>query len=130
MDLPTFLSKIRSSIANVLRRETAQRSIRCQTTTWIRYMKEYEYINRAFNSRMTLVYMLSDIDSIVKEMINHMVQQIDNPKLRDSKFVFEKILHTDISNHRLVLTRGSRGSFFFAGLVSKKESHIKPKEFR
>ena len=34
MDVPMFFSKIRASIGNVLRRETSQRSIRCQTTTW------------------------------------------------------------------------------------------------
>ena len=65
MDLPTFFSKIRSSITNVLRRETSRRAIRSQTTTWIRFMKGEEMINLAFNSRMTPVYMLNDIDSIV-----------------------------------------------------------------
>ena len=35
MDLPTFFSKIGSSIAKVLRQETSKRSIRTQTTTWI-----------------------------------------------------------------------------------------------
>ena len=43
---------------------------------------------------MTPVYMLSNIDSIVQGMINHMAQQVDNPKLRDSKFVFDSILYT------------------------------------
>ena len=33
MDLPTFFSKIRSSIANYLRQETSKRSIRAQATT-------------------------------------------------------------------------------------------------
>ena len=55
MDLPTFSSKIRSSIANVLRQETSKRSIRAQTTTWLRFTKEDEYINLAFNSLMTPV---------------------------------------------------------------------------
>ena len=76
MDLPTFFLKIRSSIANVLRKETSKRSIRSQTTTWIRFTKEDEYVNLAFNSTMTPVYMLSDIDSIVQSMINHMAQQV------------------------------------------------------
>ena len=107
MDLQTFSSKIRSSISSVLRKETSKRSIRAQTTTWIRYIKEDEYIDRAFNSITTPVYMLNDIDSIVQSMINHMAQQVENPRLRDSKFVFDKILQTDISCHRLMLTRGS-----------------------
>ena len=107
MDLPTFFSKIRSSIINVLKKETAQRTIRSQTTTWIRFAKEDEYVNLAFNSRMTPVFMLNDIDSIVQSMINHMAQQVDNPALRDSKFIFDSIMHTDINIHRLILTRGS-----------------------
>ena len=53
MDLPTFFSKIKNSISSVLKKETTQRSIRSQTTTWIRFMKSNEYVNLAFNSRMT-----------------------------------------------------------------------------
>ena len=107
MDVPTFFSKIRASIGNVLRKETSQRAIHCQTMTWKRFEKGDEYVDKALNSRMTPVYMLSDIDSIVQGMINHMARQVDNPKLRDSKFVFDSILYTDINIHRLNLTRGS-----------------------
>ena len=126
MDLPTFFSKIRTSISNVLRKETSKRAIRAQTTTWIRYIKEDEYIDRAFNSITTPVYMLSDIDSIVQSMINHMAQQVENPRLRDSKFVFDKILQTDISCHRLMLTRGS--SFIkLPDWLAKKKAILNPK---
>ena len=107
MDVPTFLSKIRASIGNVLRKETSKRAIRAQTTTWLRFDKEGDYVNKAFNSIMTPVYMLSDIDSMVQGMINHMAKQVDSPKLRDSKFTFDKVLYTDIRCHRLMLTRGS-----------------------
>ena len=44
MDFPTFFSKIRSSITNVLRRETSRRAIRSQTTTWIRFTKGEEMV--------------------------------------------------------------------------------------
>ena len=94
MDLPTFFSKIRSSINNVLRKETSERSIRSQTTTWIRFMKADEYVNLAFNNIMTPVYMLSDIDSMVQSMINHMSQQVDNPALRDSSFSTKYYIQT------------------------------------
>ena len=107
MDLPTFFSKIKNSISDVLKKETSRRALRSQSTTWIRFMKGDEYINLAFNSRMTPVYMLNDIDSIVQSMINHMAQQVENPALRDSKFVFDSIMHTDISMHRFNLIRGS-----------------------
>ena len=120
MDLPTFFSKIRSSIMNVLKKEMSQRSIRSQTTTWIRFMKGIEYVNLAFSSRMTLVYMLNDIESIVQSMINHMAQQVENPALRDSKFVLDSIMHTDINIHRLNLMRGSSYIPLPDWLVKKK----------
>ena len=107
MDVPTFFSKIRASIGNVLRKETSQRSTRCQTTTWLRFIKDNEYVDKAFNSRMTPVYMLSEMDTIVQEMVSHMAQQVDNPRLRDSKFTFDRILYMDINIHRLNLTRGA-----------------------
>ena len=124
MEVPTFLSKIRASIGNVLRKETSQRAIRCQTTTWIRFEKGDDYVNKAFNSRMTPVYMLSEMDTIVQEMVNHMEKQVDNPKLRDSKF--DRILHTDINIHRLNLTRGS--SYIpLPDWLAKKKAIINPK---
>ena len=44
-------------------------------------MKGSEYIDLAFNSRMTPVYNLSGIDNIVRSMIDHMAQQVENPHL-------------------------------------------------
>ena len=64
MDLPTFFSKIRTSMSNVLRKETSKRAIRAQTTTWIRYIKEDEYIDQAFNSITTPIYMKSEFNDI------------------------------------------------------------------
>ena len=107
MDVPTFFSKIRASIGNVLRKEMSQRAIHCQTMTRLRFIKDDEYVDKAFNSRMTPVYMLSEMDSIVQEMIAHMAQQVDNPRLRDSKFTFNRILYMYINIHRLNLTRGA-----------------------
>ena len=126
MDVPTFFSKIRASIGNVLRKETSQRSIRCQTTTWLRLIKDNEYVDKAFNSRMTPAYMLSEMDTIVQDMVNHMAQQVDNPRLRDSKFTFDRILYMDINIHRLNLTRG--GSYIpLPDWLSKKKAIINPK---
>ena len=42
MDLPTFFSKTKDSILNVLKRESACRAIRSQTTAWIRFIKDNE----------------------------------------------------------------------------------------
>ena len=128
MDLPTFFSKIKSSITNVLKKETTQRSIRSQTTTWIRFMKGEEYVNLAFSSKMTPVYMLNDINSIAHSMINHMAQQVENPALRDSKFASDSIMYTDISIHKLNLTRGS--SYIpLPDWLAKKKAILNPKNF-
>ena len=56
---------------------------------------------------MLAVYNLSDMNGLVSEMITHMQQQIENTALRDSKFVFDGVIHMDIDFHRLNLTRGS-----------------------
>ena len=48
-----------------------------------------ELVELAFNSRMTNVYNLSNLGEIVNEMIVHMKQQIKNPALSNSRFVFD-----------------------------------------
>ena len=56
---------------------------------------------------MLAVYNLSNMGEIVSEMTEHMQQQIKNLALRDSKFVFDGVIHIDIDFYRLNLTRGS-----------------------
>ena len=56
---------------------------------------------------MLSVYNLNDMGEIASAMIEHMQQQIENPALRDSKFVFDGVIHMDIDFHRLNLTTGS-----------------------
>ena len=56
---------------------------------------------------MTPVYNLNDIGEIVGSMIEHMSQQAENPALRDSKFVFDRVMQMEISMHRLNLTRAT-----------------------
>ena len=75
---------------------------------------------------MLAVYNLSDMDEIVFAMIEHMKQQIENPALRDSNFVFDRIIHMDIDFHRLNLTRGS--SYIpLPDWLAKKKAIINPK---
>ena len=93
---------------DLLSRETRNRAVRSQATTWIRFVKdEVEQVELAFNSRMLAVYDLSDMGEIVSEMIEHMQQEIKNPALRDSKYVFDGVIHMGIGFHRLNLARGS-----------------------
>ena len=66
------------------------------------------------------------MDEIVSEMIKHMCQQIANPALSDSKFVFDAVIHMDIDFHRLNLTRGS--SYLpLPDWLAKKGAIINPK---
>ena len=93
----------------MLSRETRNRAVCSKATTWIKFVKDRtESVDLAFNSRIMAVYNLSDMGQIVSEMIKHMQQQIENPALRDSKFVFDGVIHMDMDFHRLNLTRGSR----------------------
>ena len=72
------------------------------------------------------VYNLSDIDEIVDEMINHMKEQIENPALLNSRFVFDEVLFTNVDFHQLNLTRGSSYLPLLDWLV-KKMAIINPK---
>ena len=75
---------------------------------------------------MLAVYNLSDMGEIASEMIEHMQQHIENPALRDSKFVFNGIIWMDINFHRLNLTRGS--SYIpLPDSLAKKDTIINPK---
>ena len=70
------------------------RAVRSQATTWIRFTRdEVEQVSLAFNSRMMTVYNLNDKSEIVTAMTEHMAQQIENPALRNSKFVFDSVAY-------------------------------------
>ena len=83
------------------------RSIRTQTSMWIRFRKDKDLVELVFNSLMTNIYNLNNLDGIVLEMINNIKYQIDNPALLNSRFIFEEVLYMDINIHQLNLTRGS-----------------------
>ena len=56
---------------------------------------------------MTDVHNLNEVEETVDEMINHMKEQVENPALLSSRFVFNEVLFTNIDFHQLNLTRGS-----------------------
>ena len=107
MDPDTFLNRIRKFLIDLLKKESRTGAVRSQTTTWVRFRKDRELVELAFNSRMTNVYNLSDLDEIVNEMIAHMKGQIENSALLNSRFVFDEVLFTNVDFHQLNLTRGS-----------------------
>ena len=66
MDADTFFSRIRGELIRLITRELATlNSVRVQTTTWIKFMKDDDRVELAFNSRMTNVHRGSDLDQIV-----------------------------------------------------------------
>ena len=88
-----------------------------------------ELVELAFNSRMTNVYNLSDLDEIVNEMIAHIKGQIENPALLNSRFVFDEVLFTNVDFHQLNLTRGS--SYLPLPIwLARKKAIINPKKRR
>ena len=127
MDVDTYFARTRNFLIDLLDKQTMHRSVRSQATTWIRFVRdEVEEVSLAFNSRMMTVYNLNDKSEIVTAMIEHMAQQIENPALRNSKFVFDRVLHMDIDFHRLNLTRGS--SYVpLPDWLTKKKAIINPK---
>ena len=83
----------------MLAKESRTGDVRSQATTWIRFRKDREMVELAFNSRMLNVYNLSDMNEIVNAMISHMKQQIKNLALSDSKFVFDEVVKMDVNFH-------------------------------
>ena len=93
---------------------------------WIKFRRDEELVDLVFNSFMTNVYNLNNLDQIVLKMINNISYQIENPALLSSRFIFEEVLYMDINIHQLNLTRGSRYLPLPDWLVSKK-AIINPK---
>ena len=126
IDPGTFFAKVRKMIVDLIRKEAIREAVRTQATTWIRFSKGSEKIDLAFNSRMLATYVLNDIDELVNRMIAHTSEQIENPASRDSGFVFDEIIGTNVDFHRLNLTRGS--SYLpLPEWISRKKAIINPK---
>ena len=126
MDIDTFFSQIREGLIDLIKRELNNlNSVRVQTTTWIRFVKDDNQVELAFNSRMTDVHGGNDLEQIVDGMIAHMMTQIENPALPNSRFKFDEVLFLDINFHRLNLTRGS--SYYPSpNWIEKKKVIINP----
>ena len=94
-------------------------------TTWIRFARDEDRVELAFNSRMMSVHRGSDLDQIVDGMITHMKNQIENPALLNCRFRFDEVLFLDVNFHQLNLTRGS--SYLpLPDWIEKKKAIINP----
>ena len=126
MDPDTFLNRIRRFLIEMLKRESRTGAVRAQTRTWIRLKKDDELVELAFNNRMTNIYSLSNLDEIVGEMITNMKEQIENPALLNSRFVFDEVLFTNVNFHQLNLRKGS--SYLpLPNWLARKKVTINPK---
>ena len=95
-------------LVDLMLKETQSTTVRVQSTIWIRFTRDgVKIVDLAFNSRMLNVYNMSNMDEIAEQIVNHMLNQIKNPALANSKFVFEEVLRMDIIFHCFNLTRGS-----------------------
>ena len=107
MDYDAFFIRVRESLIELISIELNNRkSAKIQTSVWIRFTKDDDVVNLAFNSLMVNVYRGSDLDQIVDGMIVHMKFQIETPALLHSRFAFDKALHLDVNFHQLNLMRG------------------------
>ena len=80
MGVDTFFTRIKRFLMELLSRETRNRAVHSQATTWIRFIKDgIESVELAFNSRMLAVYNHSDMNEIVSAMIECMQQQNRKP---------------------------------------------------
>ena len=88
MDVETFFSQIREKLIELIERELKTRNTaKIQMTMWIRFAKDDDRVELAFNSRTTSVHRGSDLDQLVDEMLSRMRSQIENPALLNSRFV-------------------------------------------
>ena len=108
MNSDTFFTRVRCFLVELLMKESRTGAVHSQATMWIRFRKDVEMVELAFSSIMLNVYNLNNMNEVVNGMIAHMKQQIENPTLSDSKFVFDEVIHMDVDFHQLNLTRGSR----------------------
>ena len=60
-----------------------------------------------FNSLMTDFFESSDINDLIKHMLAHIKMQTKNPRMPESGFSLDKIMHLYVIFHRLALTQGS-----------------------
>ena len=134
MDVDTFFNRNRKNLIDLMDRGLG--SARVQMTAWIRFRQAleddfgnvigFDRVELPFNSRMTEIFQGSDLNEIVNEMFAHMKTQIENPALRNSRFVFNEVLFLDVNFNQLNLTRGSSYISLPDWIVNKK-AVINPK---
>ena len=67
----------------------------------------YVRVKMPFNSLMTEFFQGRDINDLIQRMLAYIKTQVENPRMPESGFSLDKIMHLYINFHRLALTRGS-----------------------
>ena len=67
----------------------------------------YIKVEMSFNTLMTEFFEGSDINDLIQGILAHIKTQVENPRMPESGFSLDKIMHLYINFHRLVLTQGS-----------------------
>ena len=80
----------------------------------------YIRVEMLFNSLMAEFFEGSDINDLIQGMLAHIKTQAENPRMPESGFSLDKIMHLSINFHKLVLTGGSSYIEFSECLKSKK----------
>ena len=68
---------------------------------------DYNRMDMPFNSLMTDFFENSDINDLIKHMLAHIKMETENPRMPESGFSLDKIMHLYVIFHRLALTQGS-----------------------
>ena len=80
----------------------------------------YTRMEMPFSSLVTEFFEGSDINDFKKRMLAHIKTQAENPRMPESGFSLDKIMHLSINFHKLVLTGGSSYNELQEWLKSKK----------
>ena len=80
----------------------------------------YIKVGMSFNTLMTEFFEGSDINDLIQGILAHIKTQVENPRMPESGFSLDKIMHLYINFLRLVLTRGSFYTELPKWLKSKK----------
>ena len=81
---------------------------------------DYIRVEMPFNSLMTKFFQGSDINDLIQRMLIYIKTQVENPRMPESGFSLDKIMHLYINFHRLALTRGSSCTELSKWMKSKK----------
>ena len=86
----------------------------------------YIKVEMLFNSLMAEFFGDSNSDELMQRMFVHIKTEIQNPRMPESGFTLDQIMHLHINFRRLALTRGS-SYIKLSEWITKKKAVIYPK---